>query len=183
VSQTQRSMAYKGITQVGNTCVLASVAGAVNNALDRQVWALRDLEAAWQGTCSLPLEQINFSNVQPIAAKPVATELRLTQYVDTHATISSADYLARIDRCIDGGGVAILSFEVWKNAPLPPVLVGWHMLSLFSRNGAMYEAWDTIGRFHTVSAQQLTSAFPYGQGHELHMHDHHDMLLVERLTP
>jgi hypothetical protein len=170
-------MVYSREIQAGDyMCVFASVVGAVNSVVGKQVWTQDSLLTAWRAN-GFKEHELNFGNVAPVAVEPVKNGVRFQQHVDGPTPVGDAAYLKLIQDCIDRGGVAIVSCELADPATL--VRQGnWHMVSLFARTGNVFDAWDTGGRDIQVTDAEITSKFRSGPSMLL-VHDKHDMLLIE----
>jgi hypothetical protein len=102
---------YKGEKQKGPFhCVFASVGPAVNSVAGKDVWTQDNLLDQWrkQGIADVDL---HFRNIHPVAIQPVKNDAKAQHHEDGATAISDADYLKMIGDCVDGGGVAIVSFE------------------------------------------------------------------------
>jgi hypothetical protein len=171
-------MSYKGETQEGqHACVFASVVGAVNWVAKRPLWTQTSLFDEW---CKKGIQQVNFANIYPIAIQPAKSHVKVRHFEDGRTPISNSDYLKMINECVDEGGIAIVSLQLGHLEGSKLVLEeGWHMLSLSSRKGTDFEAWDTAdGKMRTVTTDQLISYIPYGN-RVLAVHERHDLLLVQ----
>jgi len=132
-------MIYKGEKQAGpNACVFASVSAAVNSVCGKEIWTQHTLFDKWK---KQGIDQVNFSNIAPVAAQPVEDRVKAHQHCDGVTAISNDDYLKMIKGCIDAGGIAILSFQVADSNLNRKT--AWHMLSLIRRDGDNFTAWDT----------------------------------------
>ena len=171
-------MNFKGEVQAEPYfCVFASIVGAVNSVAGKAVWTQQGLFDEWR---KQNIDQVNFANIHPVAVQPVKGDVKARHLEDGGTPISNADYLKIINDCVDGGGVAIASFELGQFVESKVVRKNqWHMLSLSRRNGNDFEAWDTAGgKTLTVTTGQLVNYVPYGD-RILAVHDRHDLLLVQ----
>jgi hypothetical protein len=173
-------MSYKGETQKGPFyCVFASVGPAVNSVAGKDVWTQDALLDDWRKKGIVDAD-LHFRNIYSVAIQPVKSDVNVEHHEDGPIAISGTDYLKMIRKCVDGGGVAIVSLE---HADLAGSKLNrkkrWHMLSLIGRKGDVFDAWDTaVGKKMTVTAHQLVSHVPYGGG-VLAVHEKHDVLLIQ----
>jgi hypothetical protein len=168
-------MTYKGEKQATPfLCVFASVSAAVSSVCGKEIWTQHTLFDKWK---KQGIEQVHFGNIYPVAMEPVQDCVKAHHYCDNASPISNDDYLKMIKKCLDAGGVVIVSLQV-ADLDLNRK-TAWHMLSLIRRDGDNFTAWDTApGHELTVTANQLITNVPYGSC-VLALHDEHDMLLVQ----
>lgn len=173
-----RKPSYPGITQTLNTCVLASIGGALNHLAGKQVWTEATLLAA---TRARGVSEVTFATVMPVAIPPVADMVEYKEHLDEDRKEPLPDFLRVLREHVDAGGLAIVSLEFAKREGSEPKRQGgWHMLTLITRTGNIYDVWDSNG-YHTRVTEQELSCLQYPDGGSLFVeHDKHHALLLWR---
>ena len=153
-------------------CVYASVAGAVNFLVGKQVWVPVDLVVEHnrlrRGT--------NFS-VADTALQRLNGEVEKIHHNSGCSTESLTPSLVR--NWIDDSGVVILSLELADAAGGRSG--AWHMFSLVGRDGELFQVWDTNGLRGFISADEIENGIPYPNGSFFLPHDKEDTLVLKRV--
>jgi hypothetical protein len=171
---------YPGLRQTGNTCVLVSIASAVNWLSQS---TLTELEVVrWFQAASKT--DVNFATVVSVVL-PMFPNIEAIEYHDNDNPLSDVDgVLGRVQ----AGGVAILSLEVAGSNGVSIQRHGlWHMISVFKGGGSDAQVWDTNGFDGFLTWDELRElltgdelAIPYLSGRFLLPHGQHHFLLVTR---
>ena len=164
---------YPGLRQVGDTCVYASVAGAINHLCSREVWTLSALFTKCAGRTP------DFG-VARQAVEPVAGEVAYRVHSDDARTAPPETWLDLLRNHVDKGGIAIISLEAARRHPPGPQRMGaWHMFTLVARSGDLYQVWDTNG-IHAFVTQPELVKLEYPNGLDYIIHDRQETLLLCR---
>lgn len=179
---------YPGIRQTGDTCVYASVGGAVNFLMGQAVCSESGLVKAVDDASG----DASFGWVVKCLPPECDGVVKSDEFHDRDNPLT--DY-AIVSKCVASGGVLIVSLQlVTFDAGGIPSLLGWHMLSLFSPRGNDLQVWDSNNHSGFLTAEETKEivtgsrlAIPYGrsrQGHERFLvpHDAHHILLVGRMA-
>lgn len=165
---------YPGVRQIGDTCVFASVAGAVNYLSGQPIWTLESLFRACRVT------QPTFGPVASVAVAPVAERVEYREHLDESRSEPVGNFLQVLRDHVGGGGIAIVSVELAAPDPTGPKRQGrWHMLTLVARQGELYQVWDSMGIQAFVTEPELTR-LDYPGGALYVEHDTHHALLLRR---
>jgi hypothetical protein len=172
------SIPYPGIRQTLDTCVLASIGGAVNHLVRKEVWTEESLFKATRATGA---SGATFGNVVPAALASVADVVGAREHLDGEERAEPLeDFVRLLRQHVDGGGLAIVSLQLATRSPTGfQRQEAWHMLTLIGREGNLYHIWDS-NDIHTVVTEQELFRLPYTQGCWLIEHDRHHALLLWR---
>lgn len=182
--------AYPGLTQIGDSCVLASIAGALNYLAGTLLTA-EEMVERWQRD---GMPQPNFDLVLEYLKPELSTHpITITRYHDQLAPLPSPTVLFE---ALGNGAVVVPSFQACT-------LEGehfvrrrrWHMLSLFNLQDNQCQVWDTNmhpNRETFFRRDDLLNLFagefppiPYfpdetGRRQFLTSHDQHEVLVLSR---
>jgi len=172
------SIPYPGIRQTLDTCVLASIGGAVNHLAGKEVWTEDSLFRATRATGT---SGATFGHVVPAALASVADVVGAREHLDGEERAEPLDGFVRLVReYVDGGGLAIVSLQLATRSPTGfQRQEAWHMLTLIGREGNLYHIWVSNGVQTLVTEQELFR-LPYSPGYWLVEHDRHHALLLWR---
>lgn len=171
---------YAGLLQTTSTCVLVSIASAVNWLTQCRLTEA-DVVQRFQATGK---SEVNFATVLA-SVLPDFPNIEAVEYHDHDNPLPNVDCL--LDR-VRTAGVMVLSLEA-----AAPTGVGirrlsqWHMISVFKSGGADAQVWDTNGYAGFLTWAEVrellagnTLAIPYPQIGFLVPHGQHHCLLVAR---
>jgi hypothetical protein len=129
---------YPGVRQIGDTCVLASMAGALNWIAGTQI-DVCDLVADFRRTGGVDNDW-RFDNVIPLAQQLAAT-VQFDEYIDGRQPLQDMN---AVRAQLRAGSVLILSLRLtelhWNGLV---VHRGFHMLSLFDLRDDLVQVWDS----------------------------------------
>ena len=152
-------------------CVYASISGAINHLVNRDVWTPLDLlnECRRRGHVAA-----NFGAVDP-ALDRISDEVEKHHHNKDWSSEPLSVSLIR--KWIDEGSVVILSREL-RIDPLKEQR-GWHMFSLVARDNDRFQVWDTNGFRGFLTEDEVTSGFDYPNGEFFLPHDKEDTLVLK----
>lgn len=164
---------YNGLLQGSEyACVYASIAGAVNHFLGREVWTPKKLRDEWNRNGPV---QPSFG-VASVAVSPYATEI---EYVHHHTGDPKITFsIDTIKDVLKDGGLVILSMELADG--LKQRKKRFHMFTLINHTAEGFQTWDTNGFQGTLTDQEILGGFEYLDGTTFLPHSNEDTLVLKR---
>lgn len=145
---------YPGIHQTDDTCVFVSIAGAINHLTgatitESHIMAIWEADGRPQPDFGLALKYLE--------RELVAHSIGVERFHDREARLQTDDVI--ID-ALSNGCVVIPSFELASGNPTSLKRVAlWHMLSIFSCGGGLFQVWDTNNKTGFISAAEIRALF------------------------
>lgn len=166
---------FNGVTQSQpDSCIFASVAGAINHLNGRAVMSERDL-----------LNDHSMDGCPPVSfGRPLKyaigrSHVSIEQW--ERDTASGRPLEQEVDGWLAAGGLVIASLEI---VPSPiPGQQAWHMLTLVAKDATQYQVWDTAPGHGCgfVTWPELDQAgLDYDGGQRLLPHQKRHMLFLRR---
>ncbi|MBL9164625.1 MAG: hypothetical protein JNL18_17995 [Planctomycetaceae bacterium] len=164
---------YDGLLQgIEDTCVYASIAGAVNYVAGKKVWMTSSLRDEWNRNGP---RQPSFG-VASIAVTPYASEI---EYIHHHTGDRKiALSIDSIKSVIEEDGLVILSMELGDG--LKKRQTRFHMFTLIARTADGFQVWDTNGFQGILTDQEIMGGFEYPDGTTYLPHSDEDTLIMRR---
>lgn len=137
------------------TCVFASIVGAINHLCNAPIWdigALLNAHRAINGTR-------DFSVV-----KTALTRTKGQINVQHHNNDQMPLSIDQIAGWIDSGAIVIISLQISEDQAGTQRKNQWHMFTLISRDGHKFQVWDTNGRKGYFYEEELLNGFRYDKG-------------------
>lgn len=164
---------YNGVHQGGrDDCVFASIAGAVNHLMKREIWTPDSLKTKHVDNNG---GSTDFSVAgTAVAACNNAILVEAHNRADSRCRYlrgTSQGFADVIEDWIRRDGIVILSREVFRS---DKSFGGWHMLTVVAEKDGCFQVWDTNGFSGQLTKDEILQPVALPNRPDLQMHPHKD---------